>query len=699
MDDFRTECMEATVNELRYGRGDLGDPDVAGRREWRVTNGIGGFAAGTASGEFSRYRHGMLVAALAAADAPTLLLSKLSATVEIRDQSWNLDTNHWTSGRREPAGHLHLESFRLEEGLPTWVWTAGGARLEQRVWMEQGENTTYVQYRLRTAPEPARLRLLALVNHRPADRGLGHGQWTARVEPATGGLRIEAYDGATPLWLLAPGAEIHPRHDWYRDFYLAREPRGAGVGGEDHLLAAEIVLRLKPGEEFTLVASTRRDAGAGEAGPLALVSALARRRAHERGLIEAWRQAQPAVARHAPAWIRALVLAADGFLADHPAGSLSSQPGLALGLGTSGDYTRDTLVALPGLTLVTGRPERAHEILDRLADAVDASLASDAPASAPAPDALLWYVQACRAYFEATIDTAFLARMFPRLEAALESIQQGTRGGVSSDPSDGLLRAGEGEIDATWMDAMLRRAGLAPRHGKAVEVNALWYNAHTAMAGFARRLRKSVERWEARASRIETGFARFWNPSQQCLFDVLDGPFGTDASVRPNQLFALSLPDSPLGASHRRSVLARCSRDLLTSHGVRALSPADSRYLGHESAVPGEGARAAALGSAWTWMLPNLALAHARVLGDRNSALELIEPLESLMRDCGLALMPDRADGDPPHAPRGGYEGVWPVAETLRAFHALTGVRRDLRRRELSRVRMTPEVAEVRQSD
>jgi 4-alpha-glucanotransferase len=141
-------------------------------------------------------------------------------------------------------------------------------------------------------------------------------------------------------------------------------------------------------------------------------------------------------------------------------------------------------------------------------------------------------------------------------------------------------------------------------------------------------------------------------------------------------------------------VLSRCIRDLLTSHGVRSLAAADSRYLGHESAEPASAARAAVMGSAWTWLLPNLALAQARILGDRASALELIEPLESLMRDCGLALLPDRADGDPPHAPRGDVDGAWPVGETLRAFHALVGVRRDLRRRELSRPREA-EAAEV----
>ena len=687
------------MNELRDGRGELGDSDVAARLEWRVTNGIGGFAAGTASGELAHRRHGLLFAALASPDSPTLLLARLGASLEIGGQSFALDTSAWSSGAIDPAGHRHLESLRLEDGVPMWVWAIGGIRLELRVWMERGENTTYVQYRLRSAPSAARLHLLALVNHRPAHRTLSHGIWTARVEPATGGLRIEAFDGATPLWLLAPGAEIHPRHDWHREHRL-RHDRSSGVPArEDHLLAAEIVAALEPGEDFTLVASTRKDAGAGEAGPLALVSALTRRHAHERALLESWRGAHPAIARHAPGWIRTLVLMADGYLDEWPAGVGRGCPGLAADTGTTGEAVLDTLVALPGLTLATGRPGIGREILEQFAEWLeDGLLPRSRPESGGARQpgsavATLWYVQAARAYFEHTLDTAFLARLYPRLDAALEALARGTHGGVSADPSDGLLRAGVDAAPATWMDARLLAAGLAPRHGKAVETNALWYNAHTAMLGFARRLRRSAERWETRASRLAQAFGRFWNAEQRCLYDVLDGPYGADASIRPNQILALSLPESPLAAGHRRSVLLRCAHDLLTSHGLRSLSPEDPRYLGRESGDAVQDARAAVLGSAWTWLLPHYALAHQRLGGDRAPALELLEPLEALMRGRGLGLMPERSDGGPPHAPRGAANRAWPVAEILRAYHLLSGGRRDLRRREMTRARDAAEAA------
>src|SRR5439155_2630924 len=161
-----------------------------------------------------------------------------------------LDTNHWAGGVTNPRGYVHLESFRLEETIPRWVWAIGDIRLEKRIWMEQGENTTYVQYRLITAPRPVRLTLQALVNHRDAHATTPHGNGQAQVEPATGGLRVELFEGATPLWLLALNAEFRPRCEWHRHFGLAIETERGLDDVEDHLYAGEIATLLKPGETF-----------------------------------------------------------------------------------------------------------------------------------------------------------------------------------------------------------------------------------------------------------------------------------------------------------------------------------------------------------------------------------------------------------------------------------------------------------------
>jgi len=671
------------VNELRFGRGELGDPDVAARLEWRVTNGIGGFAAGTLSGELAHRGHGLLFAAEPAPRPATLVLAKLAATLELGGKSHALDTSAWKSGALDPVGHRHLESVRLEDGLPVWVWSIGGTRLEHRVWMERGENTTYAQYRLRSSPGAVRLRLHALVNHRSATDVVPRGDWTARIEPAPGGLCIQAWEGATPLWLTAPGAEVHPRHDWYRDYRLRSDGPPHAPAHEDHLLAAEIVAGLEPGDEFTVVASTRKDAATGIAGSLAIVSAHARRNAHERGLLEAWRREHPQSARHAAPWVQALVTAAADGIAE-PTGGVA-HPGAVLfsDACTTSDPARDTLLALPGLTLATGRAGLARDVLEYFGERLSGGVPPRAPGDErPATaDATLWLVQALRAYFEHTLDTGFLATLFPRLETALEALASGAQAGVSADATDGLLRTGGDGAPATWMDTQLAAAGLPMRQGKAVETNALWYNAHTAMAAFARRLRAG-EPWEKQATKIERGFARFWNADAHCLYDVLDGPHGTDASIRPNQILALSLPDSPLSASQRRAVLARCARDLATSHGLRSLSLDDPRHIDSETGDAVHDARTAVMGSAWTWLLPHYALATLRVHGDRAAALELLEPLEGLMRGRGLGMLPERSDSARPHAGRGAACRAWATAETLRAYRLLTGPRRDMRRRE-----------------
>jgi predicted glycogen debranching enzyme len=655
--------------------------------EWLVTNGIGGFASGSVDGSLARRYHGLLFAALKPPLGRTLLLAKLSETLDVDTRRIDLDTNRWASGTIHPAGHRHLESFRLEDSIPTWTWAIGDTRLEKRVWMEQGENTTYVQYRLINSRGPVHLTLRPLINHRGAHELTARGEWPVRVETATGGLRIETYPGATPLWLLAPGAKLEPQRDWHRGFALAFEEERGLDAIEDHFCAGEISVRLSPGEFFTVIASTRRDAGTGEAAPLALASALARRRAHERSLIDAWRRAEPAVARVAPTWVRQLVLAADAFLVERSTIADPNGRTVIAGYPWFSDWGRDTMIALPGLTLTTGRPEVARAILLTFARHVDRGMLPNFfPDQGEEPaynsvDAALWFFQAVRAYHEATEDDAFLAQVYPVLEDIGAWYERGTRFGVVVDPEDGLLQAGADGLALTWMDAKTDDRVVTPRRGKPVEVNALWYNALTAMSHFARRLKRASDSYDTQLRRVERSFARFWNPSAGSQFDVLDGPNGNDATVRPNQILAVSLPDSPLPASQRRAVVETCGRTLLTSYGLRTLDPADPDYRG--AYVGDRRARDGAYhqGTAWTWLLPHFALAHERVFGARETALAFLDPLGDLVGASGIGSLPEIADGDLPHRPRGCIAQAWSVAEALRVYHLLAGERRRARKR------------------
>ncbi len=669
------------MSDLTYGRDRLGDPAAAARLEWLVTNGIGGYASGTVSGALTRRYHGLLVASLKPPVGRTLLLAKLAETIELHGTRVDLDTNRWASGHLSPAGHLHLESFRLDETVPVWTWAIGDTRLEKRVWMEQGENTTYVEYRLASAPGPATLTLRALVNHRDAHEATGHGRGTARVEPASGGVCIEAWDGATPLWLFAPGADVRPVNEWYRGFRLDLEAERGLECVEDHLCAAEIVATLRPGEAIVVTASTRHNAGRDAGTPLARAFALQRRRAHEKSLLDAWRKAQSKASRTAPDWVRRLVLAADQFVVERAIPGEPQGRSIIAGYPWFSDWGRDTMIALPGLALSTGRPELARTILSTFARFVDQGMLPNyfpdqgEPPTYNTVDAALWFFQAVRSYVEATQDLKFLAEVYPTLEDIGAWYERGTRYGIHVDPSDSLVAAGDDGVQLTWMDAKVDDWVVTPRRGKPVEVNALWYNALAAMVSFAGKLKRPAEAHEQRMRDVEAAFQRYWNPDTGCLYDVLDGPEGNDATVRPNQLLAVSLPESPLPLEQRRAVLETCGRLLLTSHGLRSLAPADGRYRGVYSGDRRARDGAYHQGTAWTWLLPHYALAHYRVHGRREEALAFLEPLGQLMGACGVGTLPEITDGDAPHAARGCVAQAWTVGEALRAWHHISGAK------------------------
>ena len=685
------------MSAIRYGRDRLARPGDADRLEWLVTNGIGGYACGTVSGALTRRYHGLLVAAVAPSQsvARTLLLAKLGERLWHDGQWVELDVNRWASGATTPGEPLHLESFTLDGTIPVWTWALGSARLEKRVWLEQGENTTYVQYRLAAAPEPVRLVLRALVNHRDAHALTPRGEWRARVEEASGGLKVAAFEGATPLWLSARGAQARAVHDWYRGFALALESERGLDAVEDHLCVAEFGARLEPGEAVTLVASTRHDAGLAR-GTLSLAGAQGRRRAHDRGLLASWSSARGPIARIAPEWVRQLVLAADAFVVERAGAAEAAGRTVLAGYPWFADWGRDAMVALPGLMLATGRPDVARAVLATFARHLDRGMLPNRfPEGGEGPadnsvDAGLWMFEAVRAYVEHTGDDAFLAELYPALEDIGAWHERGTRYGIRVDPRDGLLDAGEPGMALTWMDARVEGTPVTPRQGKAVDVNALWYAALRSMAGFARRLGRPPETYDEMADRVARSFEHFWNADAGCLYDLVGGPDGPDAAVRPNQILAVSLGESPLNAVRRRAVLEACGRWLLTSHGLRSLAPRDPHYRGIYAGGPRVRDGAYHQGTAWTWLLPHYALAHFRVHGDREAALELLEPLGDLLASRGVGTLPEIADGDPPHAPRGCFAQAWSVGEALRAWHTIAAAKRTPRRGGRPRVRREP---------
>ncbi|MGC2522662.1 MAG: amylo-alpha-1,6-glucosidase, partial [Stellaceae bacterium] len=286
-------------------------------------------------------------------------------------------------------------------------------------------------------------------------------------------------------------------------------------------------------------------------------------------------------------------------------------------------------------------------------------------------DASLWYIEAWRAYVAATGDEAALRQVFPVLAEIVDRHVRGTRYGIAVDPADGLLRAGEPGIQLTWMDARVGDRVVTPRIGKPVEINALWHNALVAMAAMAERLGAPAASYRTQAVRAQHGFARFVRPGGEGLYDVVDGPDGADASLRPNQIFAVSLPATPLDAATQRTVLARCGRALLTSYGLRSLAPSEPGYRGVCTGTVAERDGAYHQGTVWAWLLGAWALAHHRVHRDAAAAQRFLEPIGDHLLDAGLGQVSEIFDGDPPHTPRGCPAQAWSAACVLEAWWRL----------------------------
>lgn len=655
--------------DIAFGREICGSLEIAEQREWLVTNGIGGYASGTISGNLTRRYHGLLVAALNPPVGRSLLVAKLEETASCGRIEYALATNRWASGAVEPEGYLNIESFRLEGTTPVWRFALADALIEKRIWMRHGENTTYVQYSLLRGSGPVHLAVKALVNYRDFHSSTHAGNWQMKIESVEHGLQITAYDGAIPFYLLSADAQFDARHEWYRDYFLPMERERGLDDHEDHLLAATASLKLAIRGSATFVLSS--DPGADLDGAQGLAMDVER----ERNLCSQWQTSDSQGASAAPAWVRQLILAADQFivkrnLLDEPDGR-----SVIAGYHWFGDWGRDTMIALPGLTLTTSRPEIARKILFAFARYVDKGmLPNNFPDAGGQPeyntvDAALWYFEAVRQYFEATKDAEAVSKLYPVLAEIINAYLKGTRYNIHVDQADGLLYAGESGVQLTWMDAKVGDWVVTPRIGKPVEVNALWYNALMTMARLAPSTGESAEPFQKMAELAHKNFSKFWNSAGGCCYDVIDDPrAGNDASLRPNQIFAVSLPDSPLSSEQQKAVVDVCAQRLLTSHGLRSLAQSEPGYQGRYGGSPRERDGAYHQGTVWGWLMGPFVLAHLRVYGDREAAQSFLEPLGMQIFSHGLGTLSEIFDGDAPFTPRGCIAQAWTVAEVLRAW-------------------------------
>jgi predicted glycogen debranching enzyme len=656
---------------LELDRALCGELAVAEAREWIVTNGLGGFAAGTIAGTLNRRYHGLLFAARTPPVGRTLLCPKIDAEIAYDGASYALSTDRWRDGTIAPQGFVHLDGFRLEGTVPVWSFVCGDALLERRIWMEHDANHTYVSYRAVRARAPLQLTLHAFANHRDLHGATHAGNWTMEVDAAPNGVRVVPFAGAATIWFRAGRGTVEPEHVWYRDFAYAVERERGLDDTEDHLRVATFAGEIAEGETMTIAIADH------ELPPIHGEPALVRRRDRDRELIGAWRANAAGRNDAAPAWVEQLVLAADQFVVRRPLSSDPEALSVIAGYPWFGDWGRDTAIALPGLALATGRPAIARSILRTFAHFVDGGMLPNffpdggQPAQYNTVDAALWYVEAVRRYIETTGDGWALAEIWPALQAIVAAYSAGTRFGIGVDAADGLLRAGEPGVAVTWMDAKVGDRVVTPRIGKPVEVNALWINALRACAAFATRLNHDPAQFAVPAKRAEASFERFWSAAHGWCYDVIDGPDGDDASMRPNQLFAVALPIDVLDATRRRAIVDVTAR-LWTPAGLRSLDQHDPRYAGRYGGDQRSRDGAYHQGTVWTWLAGPFALAHTRVHGDAaESAAALLETVAGGLTADAIGTLAEIADGDAPFAARGAFAQAWSVAAVLDAWTTL----------------------------
>ncbi len=630
------------------------DLEASSRREWLETNGLGGFASGTVAGMHTRRYHGLLVAALKPPVGRYVLLSKFEETLVINGKRIELSANRYAPDVLHPRGFEFLTNFRLDP-FPVFRYVVEDVEVEKSVFLIQGENSVVVEYLIRAATaDDVRLELRPLIAFREFHSTTHENNAINRhVEIGDGRVTFAPYPGLPPLHLAHDPAAVDPRGCWYRNFEY-REERARGLDANEDLYSpCALVFQVRDKARISLIASTEeRD-----------VSHAAAYRSAE---IDRRRR----VAANAPyedSFAGPLTAVAGQFLAARGAAHT-----VIAGYPWFGDWGRDTMIAMPGLALVTGRHDVARSILREFARYVDGGMLPNVfPDGGETPeyntvDAALWFVEAACALD----DPAFVRReLWPALQQIIDCSERGTRYGIRMD-ADGLLRCGEPGVQLTWMDAKVGDWVVTPRCGKPVEVQALWYNALRIMEQFAREfVDPNADRYGEMARRATRSFdEQFWNEAAGCLFDVVDGD-ERDASIRPNQVFAVSLRHPLAGGDRAKRILAVVERELLTPFGLRSLAPGDPRYRGRYEGGVLERDGAYHQGTVWAWLMGPFVTAYARVHGDagRERAREWLYGFEPHLREAGLGTVSEIFDGDWPHTPRGCIAQAWSVAELLRA--------------------------------
>lgn len=638
--------------------------EAASSREWLETNGIGGFASGTISGANTRRYHGLLTAATRPPLGRITVLSKFEEVLEIDGSKFELSTNQFDGGV-SPEGFRYNENFRMDP-FPVWTFKVGNIAIEKRLFMVHGSNATVCRWKILDISEGVNSRirlvlkpLLSFVDYHSLQHKNSAIGFTSEVSENI--VSVTSTGSMPSLHIHHNGTEVEKTGDWYNNFSYAIEKERGFDFIEDLYQPFSIKFDLIA-EPATLAATT--DSNFDFNYDLLERAEIVRRISLISNV------------GNSDEFEKQLVLAADQFIVSRGSGET-----VIAGYPWFSDWGRDTMISLSGLTLSTGRPEIAKNILLEFSRHISEGMLpnrfpdADDEAEYNTVDATLWFFEAIRAYAAKTGDTKFVREsLYEKLADILAWHLHGTRYNIHVD-TDGLLYAGSKDVQLTWMDAKIGDLVITPRTGKAVEIQALWYNALKIMAEFAAKFGddKDAARYKAMADLCQLSFnAAFWNESEKCLFDLVENG-DRDSSVRPNQIFAVSLPHSMLDAERSAKVLEKVETELLTPVGLRSLSAKDAKYCPIYEGSTFARDSAYHQGTVWAWLIGPFVDAYRKVHGDSAKTEEKVSQILAGFKlhliDAGVGQISEIFDADPPFKPRGCFAQAWSVAEVLRVLN------------------------------
>lgn len=647
------------------------------KREWAVTNGIGGYAGSSMIGAHSRTHQGYLIASLHAPIERYLVFSKINETVTVGTSTVSFETSqHCASGKTVyTEGQKFLTSF-IYDGSVHYAYETDNFSFEKHITLKRNANVCAVAYELTAGDSGCTFTLTPLFNYR---------EHSESSTPDT--LKFETFTEDRAFYLVPEkNKDIAIRFQTSEGTFSERET----VYDIDMQLQIEVDLETDGLDchycpvdlSIAVPANTTKKVSIlcsiGDVNerpaPVSATEAFSILEENARCHAELFEKAG-----YRDSFANQLVLASDQFLTYRESTKMMT---VLAGLPWFTDWGRDTMIAFTGLTLCTKRFKEAEEILLTFARYIRHGIVpnmfpdDNMPPLYNTVDASLWYFYAVYQYLHynpaAEAEAFVKEQIFPHLKEIISAYEKGTDFSIYME-DDGLIHAGSGLDQITWMDVRVGDWVATPRHGKPVEINALWYNALRIMESLCEKFDEDASAYRARANQVKESFnAKFWDSANQCLFDVVDGD-EPDDHIRPNQIYAVSLPFSLLPEEQEKAVVALVEKELFVGCGLRSLAPDHPDYHGIYCGALAKRDAAYHQGTAWGFLLGGFFSAYMKVNHHSSSAAEnairMLEPMRKHLSDSGcIGSISEIFDGDAPHNPRGCYAQAWSVGEVLRCY-------------------------------